>query len=459
MLIGALTGSCNKVLDVPLPAGVLSTAVVFSDDASAQSAMRGIYASITNVFAISPWTGGLSGPLGLAADELTLPTYSAEQQQMLDNNLFSTNSMIFGPLWGSYYNYIYQCNVLYENVEKSPGLTQLTKDQLMGEAMFMRGMSYFYLVNLYDSVPLILTSDYRANALIPRTAADKVYEQIVKDLQFAQDKIGESYLNPGLRFRPTKWSAAALLARVYQFQRNWKGAEDAATAVLNKSAYKLDTLGGVFQTVSPEAIWNIANAGSNIYTSDGPKISGSSANNTNYRLTPYTLGLFQTGDQRTVKWMRVGGGVTAPFKYKTFSNTQVGAKNESTMVLRLAELYLIRAEARAQQSNLAGAIQDLDSVRIRAGAVGNSTQAFQTIKFSNPGIGQQDLLNTIYEERLREFFSEFGLRWFDAKRLQPQNIALFFGSRKPGIQATDAFFPVPAYELQNNPNLSQNNGY
>ena len=455
----AAASSCNKALQVPLPAGVLNTAVVFSDDGSAQSGMRGIYASMTNAFGPGPWSGGLSGPLALCADELVLPTYTAEQQQFLDNNLYPNNSLISSPLWNSFYNYIYQCNALYENVQNSPAITAVTKDQLTGEASFVRGLCYFYLVNLYDSVPLVLGTDYRTNGLITRSSSDKVYDQITKDLLLAQDKIGESYINPGARFRPTKWSASALLARVYQFRKNWKAAEDAATAVINKPAYKLDTLGGTFTTVSPEAIWDISNAGSNIYTIDGPKISGSSASNALYRFTPYLLGLFQAGDQRLTKWARAGGGVTAPFKYKTFSNTQAGAKSESSMILRLAELYLIRAEARAQQNNLPGAIQDLDAVRIRAGAVANTTQAFQTVGFSNPSIGQQDLLNAIYDERLLEFYSEFGLRWLDAKRLQPQNVSAFFGARKPNIIATHAFFPIPDYDRQTNPNLSQNQGY
>jgi len=459
LLVLTAACGCNKALDVPLPGGVLNTSIVFSDDVSAQSAMRGVYASMTNFLASGPWSGGMSGPLGLEADELTLPTYSAEQQQFVDNNLVPANREIAGPLWGSFYNYIYQCNKIFEGLQQSTGVTAAGKDQLMAEASFVRGLCYFYLVNLYDSVPLILTSDYRANALLPRSGPDKVYGQIIEDLQFAQEKMGELFINPGARFRPTKWSATSLLARVYQFRNNWKGAEDAATAVLSKTAsYRLDSLNGVFTTVSPEAIWNLANAGSNIYTIDGPKISGN-ANNSAYRMTPYLLSLFQAGDQRMVKWMRVAGGVTAPLKYKTVSNTQVGAKSESTMVLRLAELYLIRAEARAQQNNLAGAIQDVDSVRIRAGARGNATQAFQTVLFSNPSIDQADLLNLIYDERLREFFSEFGLRWLDAKRLQPKNIALFFGSRKPNITATDAFFPIPDYDLKNNPFLTQNQGY
>jgi len=458
LLLTAACG-CNKALDVPLPGGMLNTSIVFADDVSAQSAMRGVYASMTNFLAPGPWSGGLSGPLALCADELTLPTYSTEQQQFLDNNLAATNGQVASPLWSSLYNYVYQCNKINEGVQQSPGVTEAGRDLLTAEASFVRGLCYFYLVNLYDSVPLVLTTDYRANALLPRSGSDKVYEQIIKDLQFAQDKMGESFINTGVRFRPTMWSATALLARVYQFRNNWKAAEDAATAVIGKTAYyRLDSLNGVFTTVSPEAIWDIANAGSNIYTIDGPKISGNASNNA-YRMTPYLLGLFQAGDQRTTKWTRVAGGVTAPLKYKTTSNTQVGAKSESTMVLRLAELYLIRAEARAQQNNLAGAIQDVDSVRIRAGAKGNATQAFQTVLFSNPSIGQSDLLNLIYDERLREFFSEFGLRWLDAKRLQPKNIALFFGSRKPNITATDAFFPVPDYDLRNNPNLTQNQGY
>ena len=146
-------------------------------------------------------------------------------------------------------------------------------------------------------------------------------------------------------------------------------------------------------------------------------------------------------------------------KYKTFSNTDAGAKKEASTVLRLAEQYLIRAEARAMQNNLTGAIADVDAIRIRAGAVANDSKDFKTIGYATPNISQQDLLAAIYNERLLELFSEYGHRWFDAKRIRPDDLAGFFGNRKPVIKATAAYLPLPAKEILVNPNLNQSEGY
>jgi hypothetical protein len=161
---------------------------------------------------------------------------------------------------------------------------------------------------------------------------------------------------------------------------------------------------------------------------------------------------FEPDDARLLNW--VGSYDTGseivyyPFKYKQLD--QSTPLEEFSMVLRLAEQYLIRAEARAQLDNLAGAISDIDVIRGRA--------ALPLIQDNNPTISKEDLLTAIIHERQVELFTEGGLRWFDLKRTALADNVL--SSIKAGWNATDKLYPIPQNEFGNNPQLgNQNPGY
>jgi hypothetical protein len=114
--------------------------------------------------------------------------------------------------------------------------------------------------------------------------------------------------------------------------------------------------------------------------------------------------------------------------------------------MRLAEQYLIRAEARANQDNTSDAIADLDTIRNRAG-----------LPFISPDITKADLLNAIFHERQVELFSELGHRWLDVKRTGKADA--IFGINKTGWAPEDALLPIPFKDRQRDPNLTQNKGY
>lgn len=116
------------------------------------------------------------------------------------------------------------------------------------------------------------------------------------------------------------------------------------------------------------------------------------------------------------------------------------------MVFRLAEQYLIRAEARAQQGDATGAKADINAIRNRAGLPDTDAD------------GQASILAAIEHERRIEFFTEWGHRWFDLKRTGRADAVL--SPIKPNWQSTDVLFPIPLQEIENNPNLlPQNAGY
>jgi len=114
------------------------------------------------------------------------------------------------------------------------------------------------------------------------------------------------------------------------------------------------------------------------------------------------------------------------------------------MIMRLAEQYLIRAEARTRQGKLEQAVNDINTIRKRAG--------LEPVEF-NTSLSQESLIEAVLEERYHELFSEWGHRWLDLKRTGK---AL---EKLEGVEASDLLYPIPEDELLKNLNLTQNAGY
>lgn len=444
-----MISGCEDFVNVELTKSKVTAEQVFSDDNTAESAVIGIYHDMVQ----SVFTGGsrnsLSRLAGLSADELSDFNVTDGIIQFQRNELTADNKNVMG-LWQGVYKTIYQANVAMEGLSKSTSLSPGVKNQLLGEASFLRAFSYFYLINLFGDIPLATNSDYRQNIAIARAPVAVVYESIITDLLLSQELLTDSYKN-NERVRPNKSSATALLARVYLYLGEWDMAEAQSTAVIENSHYTvLSNLNSVFLKNSAEAIWQLPPVG---------------VNNTNeaqfYVITPTSAkylvlqkalkDAFETGDKRLSNWV---GTVTVsnevvyfPHKYKLYSSTSPVA--EYLSILRIAEQYLIRAEARARRDDLSNAIADLDVIRSRAG--------LPLIKNINPQIAQADLLLAIEQERRVEFFTEWGHRWFDLKRTGRVEEVL---SSKAGFTPEDQLYPIPKNEIDRNPKLgNQNPGY
>ncbi len=130
----------------------------------------------------------------------------------------------------------------------------------------MRAFFYFYLTNLYGSVPIVTTTDYKVNSSLCRSSKDEVYRQIIQDIEQAKSLLNDQYLNESLiayndlpeRVRPTKWAAEAFASRVYLFAKDYSKAEENSTAVINNSEmFQLLDLNATFLMNSMESIWQI----------------------------------------------------------------------------------------------------------------------------------------------------------------------------------------------------------
>ena len=443
-----VSSSCNKLIDVAQPINSLDQDKVFSDEATAMAALNGLYIQLMSS-GLTFSNSQITLTAGFSADELTFTAANAINSEFINNAISPANTSVTS-LWTSAYLRIYQCNAIIENTRTSKALSADLKNRLIGETEFMRAYIYFYMVQMFGDVPLVLSTDYTATASISRTPSYNVYQQIIADLKDAMT-ILTSDVSVG-KTRPTKWTAEALLSRVYLYQKKWPDALQAANDVINSGKFQLiPDLTKVFVSGSDEAILQLAPVDGNAYTWEGfyfiPKGAAAPA----YPLQDNLINSFETGDQRKLNWIgtKTVSSKTYNYSYKYKVGSGTGSATEYYMLLRFAEMYLIRAEAFANSDDLQNALKDLDIIRSRAGL----------ISFSNDGVSrtQSDVLLLIENERRHELFCEWGHRWFDLNRTSRTQPVL--SGLKPGIKATAVLFPIPSSQIQRNGTLVQNSGY
>ncbi|MEO2070418.1 MAG: RagB/SusD family nutrient uptake outer membrane protein [Zunongwangia sp.] len=455
LVISCLCFSCEDFVEVDAPNNKIVREVVFQNDATAQSAMKGIYNQLfqsafsngqrNSVTVLS----GLSGGIVKNIYDSNIERLQFEQHDIQPDNSGNLN------IWSSAYNIIYMSNSLLEGLESSNELTPELKTQLQGEAYFIRAFCYFYLANLYSDVPLVLSTDYNQNQLATRTPIGAVYQQIIEDLILAEEQLSADYPDSD-RTRVNSFTASALLARVFLFIEDWENAALYSGKVIQSSLYHLpEDLNEVFLANSQEAIWQISPIGGGGFTSHTNEgnmfiIDPVFSFLAGLELAPSFPELFDEVDKRYINWIGYNDNLDAfyAYKYKIRNSTEFPIE-EYSMVMRLAEQYLIRSEAQAQLGNLSEAITDLDRIRTRAG--------LSPLAQNNPNLNQEGILNHIYLERQRELFTEWGHRWLDLKRTN--KATEYFSSQNPFWETTDIWYPIPSEERMRNPNLSQNEGY
>jgi starch-binding outer membrane protein, SusD/RagB family len=475
IFISILVQACAKFVETDPPSSLLTSDNVYKDDATAAAVLNNVYAQLSE----STLTRGqsincISLVTGLSSDELVLYGGFAGKIQLRDFYFYTlsagSSSSSNSTIWTNLYARIYIVNIALERLKQSSNLSVLVKNQLSGECRFLRAFFYLNLINLYGDAPLAISSDYRINAILSRTPRTLVYQQIISDLQEAQSLLSDNYVQadaktPGTdRVRPNKSAATALLARAYLYIGDWSNAEAQASNLISEIA-RFDTvpLNNVFLRNSKEAIWQLqpVNLGWNtedakafILPSSGPTTSIADDSKPVY-MSQYLLTAFENNDQRKSKW--IGNVVVAsgsasvtyfyPFKYK--SATLNAPVTEYLMVLRLAEQFLIRSEARVRLNNMSGAKADLNVIRKRAGLPNTTAN------------DQQSLLNAIFHERQVELFTEWGHRWYDLKRTARLNAMMNSVAIAKGVAWSEnwGLYPIPLFDIAQNPNLTQNPGY
>lgn len=448
--------SCNDFLSIPAPSTELVQDNVFKDEATALATLSSVYNKLSSSSFADGSSSGLTINLGLYSDELVSfasINSSSPQLEFYFNSVSPLNSTI-SSIWQSSYKIIYECNRIIEGLEISHSIPSPKKAQFTGEALAIRAFCHFYLTNIFGDVPLITTSDYRVNATVRRTPQPEIFDGIITDLLQATSLLSDTYPSEE-RVRINKGAAIALLARAYLFNREFKNAEMQATELIESTQYGLQPdLNTVFLKASQETIWQLLpQSGMQNYTNEGLAFI-LVVPPTKWILSNGLYASFEANDLRKANWigsLSSFSGLTTwyyPYKYK--QNNVNATANEYSVVLRLAEQYLIRAEARVNLGKLTGsnsAESDINKIRFRAGLSNTSASTVE------------QLLIEIEKQRRFELFTEWGHRFFDLKRTGRLD-QVFAPPVKVNWNPTDALLPLPQSEVLLNQNLEpQNTGY
>lgn len=441
----SLVAGCDDFLEIDDPTGQISHGNVFENKGTATAAITTLYAKLRDEVLVTGSTAGVGVQMGLYADELDYYGSPTQPLNFLYEHQVMASDATVVTIWNRSYNLIHLANAAIEGLNNSTALEENVRSQLLGEALFVRAITHFYLVNLFGDIPFITTTDFEINRNVPRKNKLLVYSDITMDLIQSKENVGDAY--PTIeRVRANKAVVSALLARVYLYRELWDMAEIESTAVLNSTTvYNLPAdLDHEFLKTSPSAILQLKTKVASASAAEATAYNFVSAPPPLVALSGSLVDGFENNDLRRTNWVgEVTDGVATWYfakKYKQGVNTQY------SIVFRLAEQYLIRAEARLNQNNLTGALQDIDIIRQRAGLP--ITHATTPV----------EIKEALMKERFAELFTEHGHRWFDLKRWGKAEEVL--APIKPAWESTNILFPVPETELSMNPNLNpQNPGY
>lgn len=438
---------CEKDLETDYPDFFLSNSATFENTTTINAALANIYAGLRDNSPITGNTDGLSVLLGLYTDELNYFRADSQTDNTFYNHTVLPNNSGVASLWDNSYALIYGVNAIIEGLEKSP-LPDDEKDNFLGEALFLRAYLHFYLAQLFGDIPYIKTTDYTVNASVSRMSLEVVYNEMEDDLITAKNLLPDMD-NSGEKLRVSSGVATAMLAKLYLLTHRWDKAFEYSNNTISSGLYFWESdLNQVFLKDSPSTIWQLKPEFEGSGTKEGETFIFDFGPPYLYALTDMFMSGFETGDLRRDVWTReISDGSESwfhPYKYK--QNMFEGSSTEYSILFRLSEQYLIRAEASLYLGNFQEAKNDINTIRLRAGLQPTSANS------------QDDILKEIMQQRRYELFTEQGNRWFDLKRTGLANQVL--SPIKTGWKTTDILFPIPQKELLLNPNLNpQNSGY
>ena len=371
--------------------------------------------------------------------------------------------------WQGFYRTINTIHDLLENMENID-ISEDNANQIKGEALFLRAFNYFLLVQLWGAVPIV--QEAFNNELLDRTAEGEVYESVLEDLRQA-----ESLLPPGLHPMGRAWvsqaTIKALQAKVYltRAYKSYAAGDDFTNAakkaqeVIDNPDYSLlqgTDYSQLFDAgLTSEGIWefsyDIAHAETNGFVRAYVPRSNVSGYGGEFWRAPSKklIDAFETGDLRkdvTIRYVDINdkfdydlvGGSPYFGKYTGHLNSDTRVSDNNLIVLRLADMYLVKAEALAQMNDLVGAAASVNVIRNRAG-LGNTSASTK-----------EELVGAISQERFVELCFE-GHRWFDLIRNDSLSVLI------PDKPLMRPLFPVPSEEFYlrrgETDNFKQNPGY
>ncbi|WP_443943891.1 RagB/SusD family nutrient uptake outer membrane protein [Pedobacter sp. AW1-32] len=429
-----LTISCKKYLE-EVPNNALPTESSITDASTARAAIIGTYDRLQGYYASSYPT------LGTITTDNVIFNGTLSEYLQLDQNAIPTDNVITVSAYQGIYRTINSANsvIAYVPQVNDPQLTATERNKILGEAYFIRALSYFDLARGWGGVQLQLqpTSDLSVLKGIKRSTLDQTYDQVLADLIQAEQLLPEDGTT---RNRAQKSAARALRARLHLYRKQWADAENFASQVIGNTKYSLVKPFRAFFTTpfqTAESVLELAysvNDRNSYWNLWYPSSSGGQ-----FTLKPSDALVAKLNNPAiggTRNSLIAGSGSTV---YGVLYNTTATSTDPSYLI-RIAELYLIRAEARAQQNKLSDALTDLNAVRARADVAASAATT------------QASIIQAIEDENAVEFPFE-AHRWFDLVRTERTGAVLGINNRNFWL------FPIPYSDVQSDPDVTQNPGY
>ncbi|SMO72296.1 RagB/SusD domain-containing protein [Chryseobacterium rhizoplanae] len=439
--------SCEKWIETDFPTNQLPTELVFENEQTADATLAGLYANLWNNSLISGGQDGMGLLMGLYTDDIAtvIPAGSNGIVDLYYNQQIPTNLMVL-TVWTNAYQHIYAANSILEGVGNSKSLSQVVKDRITGEALFIRSLLYLYLHQIYGDIPFADTTDYKVNSKLSKLSGNDILNRLEKDLSEAVGLLPSAYRSTE-RIYSNKSAGYILLAKVKMLLGKWTQAEVLLGAVMQSSDYSFQhDITKVFQKNGSHIIWQLKPKNEGDATKEA-SLYNFSGIPTTYMLSTDLVNSFADSDLRKQAYLSketAQGQVN--YKSVKYKNLQGSNTTEYSVIYRLEEVYLMYAETLIHQNRVVEAIPYLNKTRVRAGL----DPLAQTIN-------QPIAMNELMEEKRREFFIEHGIRFFDLKRWGMLGELM---TVKPNWKAHYERWPLPQQEMLLNSNLNpQNQGY
>lgn len=427
-------GACGSLLDTN-PVDKLPDDKAIVNAAGARAALAGAYDGLQDD---SYYGGEYLFFNDLIADN-AIHNGTFSEYADADQHLIQAANGSVATIWNSLYDAVSRVNLIIQKVPALTDLDPVEKDEILGEAYFLRALHYHNLVRLWGGVPLRLvppaTVDDAAN--ISRGTAAETYAQILSDLGEAEARI----TNAGPTSQASIGAVKALQARVYLYQQNYVAANAKADEVIALGYDLAPAIGDLFDAEgqdTPEDIFKVTFTDSDYQYIGYYYLSYNSGGRGEVAVDADLIAVSDPADDRLAWGVNQNESPAEGTKYPT----TIGA--EDVHVIRFAEVILTKAEALARQNNLDSAVAEYNKIRTRALLAPHVLGVDVTT--------QQEVLDAIDLERRLELAFE-GDRFADLVRTGRAVTVLV------GLQDYQQLLPVPLREIDVAPNITQNPGY
>lgn len=500
--------SCNEDLLNQPNSNSVNADTFWQTPGDFEKAVNGMYHPITNTFF---WGRIIHTGAMLRSDVFNVRPFDA-------NTALSTLQGVPGvarwatEVWQEPFKCIYRANSILENISPDAVTDEAQRNSFEGQAYFMRAFSNWYLLNLFQNIPLITSTPKSFDEYFPTQATpNEVWDQIIADLEQAKNLLPATWDGPNAG-RPTSGSAAGMLGKSHLYRGNWAAAETALMEVVNSGNYSLLPAEqyhenfGVTNENNQESVFELQYLGLETF-SWGVDIPGvgtmgnfhidyappSKSPDQSHYVNSWVKDLFEKNGETvrrnaTLAYDYEGstgyGGVAftedlaeditlansenmEPIFTRKYAGMDLGSRDaidflgtnvgNNWRIIRYADVLLMIAEAQNEQGKTAEAIANINQVRERA----------QVATLEN-GLSNDDVRQAIIDERVLELTGE-GHRFFDLVRWGLADDYMgetsLHGdhpkSLSGGTFATgrDEYIWIPVSELAANANLKQNLGY